>query len=339
MMSDIKNQNNEQLIKVHIKNNRAGEEVFRVTRARYEAACARHPEVARRMGASIGWDLDDFDERLRDIEALLTWDLPTHDLAMRAPRLKWIQVIGAGIEHLLPLDWLPAGVQLANNRGVHAAKAREYALMALLMLNARLPALIAAQRARRADALFTPSIAGRRLLVVGAGHMGAAVGEAGKSLGLEVVGISRHGRPRAPFDAVMDPSALETQLSLADFVALTTPLTAQTRGLMDARRLALMKPGSGLINMSRAQVLDHGDLAARLADGHLSGAVIDVTDPEPLPADASLWEVPNLVITPHVSSDDEEAYIPLTLDRFFENVARHIAGRPLIGVVDPALGY
>jgi phosphoglycerate dehydrogenase-like enzyme len=338
-MSDIETKRDGQPLKVHIKNNRAGEAVFRVTQERYEAARARHPEVARRVETSIGWDLDDFEDRLREAEVLLTWDLPTQDLATRAPCLKWIQVIGAGVEHLLPLDWLPDGVRLLNNRGVHAAKAREYALMALLMLNARLPALIDAQRARRAEAVFTPSIAGRRLLVVGAGHMGAAVGAAGKSLGLEVIGINRHGRPRAPFDAVMDPSALETQLPLADFVALTTPLTAETRGLMDARRLAVMKPGSGLINMSRGQVLDQDALAARLADGYLSGAIIDVTDPEPLPADASLWEAPNLVITPHVSSDDVEAYIPLTLDRFFENIARHLGGRPLIGLVDPTLGY
>ena len=328
-----------QTFKVHIKNNRAGEAVFRVTPERYEAARARHPNVASRLETTIDWDLDRFEERIRDADALLTWDLPTRGLAGRAPRLKWIQVIGAGIEHLLPLDWLPPGVRLVNNRGVHAAKAREYALMALLMLNAHLPALIAGQRTHRYESLFTPSIAGRRLLVVGSGHMGAAVGEAGKSLRLEVVGISRHGRPRPPFDTVMGPQALEAQLPLADFVVLTTPLTPQTHGLMDARRLGLMKPGSGLVNMSRAQVLDHQALAVRLADGHLSGAVIDVTDPEPLPADSPLWEIPNLVITPHVSSDDLEAYIPLTLDRFFDNVDRHLRGEPLLGVVDPTLGY
>ena len=100
-----------------------------------------------------------------------------------------------------------------------------------------------------------------------------------------------------------------------------------------------MKPGSGLINMSRGPVLDHAALADRLSAGHLSGAVLDVSDPEPLPETSPLWDVPNLLLTPHVSSDDLDAYIPHTLDRFFENIARELAGEPLIGVVDAKLGY
>ncbi len=129
-------------IHVHVKNNRAGEPVFRITPERYAEAAARRPEVARHVAPVFDWDLDRFDESMRHAEALITWDIPTENLAERAPNLKWIHVIGAGIEHYLPLDWLPRGVTLVNNRGVHAPKAGEYGAMAILMLNTAMPALM-----------------------------------------------------------------------------------------------------------------------------------------------------------------------------------------------------
>ena len=103
-------------VPVHIKNNRAGEEVFCITPERYEAAAKRHPEVAKRLEVTIDWDLERFEDSIRTTEALVTWDLPTKDLAMRAPRLKWIHIIGAGIEHLRPLDWLPPGCPSSTTR-------------------------------------------------------------------------------------------------------------------------------------------------------------------------------------------------------------------------------
>ena len=116
-------------------------------------------------------------------------------------------------------------------------------------------------------------------------------------------------------------------------------MTEETRGLIDWRRLALMKPSAGLINMSRAGVVDYAALAEALTSGRLAGALLDVFDPEPLPADSPLWDVPNLVMTPHVSSDDLDAYIPRTLDLLFENLQRHLAGEPLKNRVRPELGY
>ena len=326
-------------LKAHIKNNRAGEMTFRVTEKRFQAACARHPATAALLDARIDWDLDHFETSIAEADCLLTWDLPTRDLARRAPRLRWIHVIGAGVEHLQPLDWLPPGVKLINNKGVHAPKTEEYALMALTALNTRLPALVSQQRAHSYDSLFTPRIAGKTLLVVGAGHMGAAAARAGKTLGLRLLGIRRHVQPTPPFDETGGPERLDEWLPRADFDVLTAPLTAETRGLMDARRLSLMKPGAGLINLSRGPVLDAAALCERLDSGHLSGALLDVVEPEPLPAESPLWDQKNLLLTPHISSDDDEAYIPLTLDLFFDNVARHLRGEGLRNVVDTALGY
>ena len=121
------------------------------------------------------------------------------------------------------------------------------------------------------------------------------------------------------------------------FVAV--PLTPETRNLLDARRQALMKPGAGLVNVGRAATVDYDALVANLRSGRLSGAVLDVFDPEPLPSGSSLWSAPNLVVTPHVSADDGDSYIALTLDLVFRNLERLLEGRPLVNVVRPELGY
>ena len=326
-------------IHVHIKNNRDGELVFRTTPERWRAALDRHPEIAGCIDATIDWDLDGFDHSMRTAEALLTWDLPTGDLARRAPRLKFIHVIGAGVEHLMPLDWLPRGVTLVNNRGVHAPKSGEYGMMAVLMLNAAMPALYTRQREARFDPIFTTPVAGKTLVIVGVGNMGGAVARQAKRHGLHVIGVRRHGRPARWVDEMHGPDAIDALLPRADFLLVTTPLTPETEGLIDRRRLDLLKPTAGVVNMGRARVVDYEALADKLRAGTLAGAILDVFSPEPLPPSSPLWETPNLIVTPHVSSDDDVSYVPLTLDLFLDNLARHLAGRPLRNRVRPALGY
>ncbi len=336
-------------VRIHIKNNHAspgtfpntpeGEVVFTITRERFEAAAARHPATAARLDVFIDWDLDNFRESMRSAEVLIAWNLPTEGLAEAAPNLKWIYCVGAGVEHLCPLDWLPPGVTLINNSGVHAAKAGEYGLMAILMLHNSLPRFCTNQRAGRYESIYSTPIAGKTVVIVGVGSLGGAVAGHAKRLGLRVLGVSRHGRPSPDLDQAYTTDALDEVLPQADFVFLATPLTPETRGLMDRRRLDLMKPGAGLVNIGRAAVVDYGALAERLEDGRLGGAILDVFDPEPLPADSPFWQVPNLIVTPHVSADDGNAYVPLTLDLFFDNMTRYLAGEPLVNRVDPALGY
>jgi phosphoglycerate dehydrogenase-like enzyme len=120
---------------------------------------------------------------------------------------------------------------------------------------------------------------------------------------------------------------------------LAVPLTPETRLLLDRRRLALMKPGAGLYNIGRAGLVDHDALAELLASGALGGAILDVFDPEPLPGDSPLWDVDNLVVMPHVTSDDLDEYLPATFDLVFANAARLARGEPLLNRVDPGLGY
>ena len=140
-------------------------------------------------------------------------------------------------------------------------------------------------------------------------------------------------------DEIHTPDNLDNLLPQADFVFVSTPLTTETANLIDRRRQSLMKHGAGIINVGRAGTMDYAALVENLESGHVSGAIIDVFDPEPLPADSPLWHAPNLLVTPHVSADDGDSYVPMTLDLVFSNMRRYLEGEPLENAVRPELGY
>ena len=327
---------------VHFETRVGKPSVFRITSDLVAAAYSRAGSPA------VRWTVNDDAGRtawMQHAEGLVTSnDLlcqagPLHDIGRVMPALRWIHIIGAGIEPLLPLDWLPPGVALTNNSGVHADKACESGMLALLALNARLPQLASQQRRSEWRQLFTPCIAGRSVLVIGLGDIGGAVAKGAKLLGMQVTGLRARPAPHPHADRVLGTEALDAALGESDFVVIATPLTPATRHLMDRRRLALMRPGAGLFNIGRGSCLDHEALAAALGSGHLSGAVLDVFDPEPLPSGSPLWQTDNVLITPHVTADDADRYLPLTLDLVFANAGRLARGETLLNVVDPARGY
>jgi glyoxylate/hydroxypyruvate reductase len=326
-------------LRVHIENVSTMARVFQITAEQYREAGARHPEIAARLQTTIGWDLDIWDDAMRTAEVLIGWRFPREDLAARAPGLRWIHLTGAGIEHVLPLDWLPRGVALTTNSGVHAPKAGEFAAMAILMINNHLPALVTAQREGRWQRIFSSAVRGKTLAVIGVGAMGGAAAQRAKELGMHVLGVRRSGRPHRDVDEMFGPEDLAKVLPRADIVLLCLPLTRETRQILGRRELDLIKPEAGLINMARAGVVDYEALAAKLTQGELSGAMLDVFDPEPLPADSPLWKTPNLIMTPHVSSDDTHDYIARTLDLVVDNAARYLARRSLRNRVRPEREY
>ncbi len=326
-------------INLHIKNNRAGENVFRITSERLTAAGERHPEITRRVDSFIDSDLDNFTESMKTANALVTWDLPTEKLAKIAPKLRWIHIIGAGVEHLQPIDWLPRDVTLTNNRGVHALRTAESAAMAVMMLNIGMPRLFTDQRNHTWNPRFTTAITGKTIACIGVGEMGGAAARRFKQLGLKVIGVRRGAKPHRYVEFMYGPAELKKVLSAADFVHVTLPQTPETIAMIGAAEFDVMKPGAGIINFGRARVIDYAALAERLVDGRIGGAILDVHEPEPLSEDSPFWDTPNLIITPHLTSDDDVSYIPLTLDLVFDNLGQMLLGKPLKNRVNPKLGY
>lgn len=326
-------------IRVHIDNGTRMPPLFWVTPERYAEAAGRHPAVARRLDTTINDDLEDFDHAMQTAEVFIGWRFPIAGLAARAPHLKWMMMLGAGVDHLLPLGQLPPGVVVTTNSGAHVPKAADYGAMALLMLNNRIPLLATAQRTARWDRVFNTPVAGKTVLIVGVGDIGGAVAKSAQRLTMRVLGIRRTGRPHRDVDEMYGPEELDRLLPRVDFVVVTAPLTSATRGLIGKTQLDLLKPEAGLVNMTRSGVVDYEALGDKLTRGELSGAIIDSAPQEPLPSDSPLWHTPNLFITPHVATNDPDQYTARTLDQFFENMRRYLAGQPLLNVVDPAHEY
>jgi phosphoglycerate dehydrogenase-like enzyme len=332
-------ENSKAPLHVHVENARSLMPVFIVRPDQYEKALQRHPDIAARVRTTWGWDQDIYAQQIPTADAMITYRFPHQRLRDDAPQLKFLQILGAGVDYLLPLDWVPPGVTVLTNSGAHVPKAAQSALMALLMLNARMPELAWSQRRREWNRVFTSTLEGKTLLVVGVGQIGGGAATHAKSFGMRVIGTRRSGAAHPDVEQMHRPEALHELLPQADFVLVNTALTPETRFIIADKEFGLMRDGAGFVNMSRGGLVDPAALDRALRSGKLSGAIIDVTYPEPPAADWPYWDTPNLIITPHVLSDDIENYVPRTLDLFFSNLRSYFAGKPLTNEVDLGRNY
>jgi len=244
-------------------------------------------------------------------------------LLARMPALRVAQTLTAGVDDVLP--HLPAGAVLCNARGLHDTSTAELA-MALILASLRgIPQSVRRQDAGEWRQEFHPALADRTVLIVGHGSIGAALEERLRPFECEVVRVARSARS-APHGPVHALEELPELLPAADVVVLLVPLTEQTRGLADAGFLARMKDGALLVNVARGGVVDTGALLAELASGRLRAA-LDVTDPEPLPADHPLWHAPGVLITPHVGGPSS-AFLPRALRLLRAQLLLDLAGEP-----------
>lgn len=325
---------------LHIENSSRSSALSHVKGEHIAAARERHALLARDFEITIGWDGDILEQALATADFLIASRPPQELLRQRAPKLRWIQTTGAGVDHLLPLDWLPEEIVLTNNSGPHGPKGEDFCTMALLALSARLPTFINQQINRTWDPIYTVPIGGKTCVVLGYGDVGQAAVRAAKKLQLYVTAITRSGRGPASglADRVLPSSRVEEVLPQADFLIVAAPLTAETRNFINRPRLALLKPSAGVINVARAPIVDYLALSEMLGAGSLAGAVLDVHDPEPLPAESGLWSTPNLILTPHVSCDDPR-YVDMLLDAWAANLSRLDRNQALKNIVDRRLGY
>jgi phosphoglycerate dehydrogenase-like enzyme len=287
-----------------------------------------------------------------EVEAIVSYRVPA-DLA-GVPRLRWLQVRSAGVDHLAAAPPWQKEIVVTNARGVFAIPMGEYVSGAILRINQPV-ATWAADQARhhwpRGEGEPLATIArGKTAIIVGYGSIGREVARQLAALGLRIIAVKP--RPEVRIDSAYrvpgtgDPDGtiperivgvelLPEVAAEADYLVLTLPLTDASRALVDRRILAALPRRAWLINVSRGGLVDEAALVEALRTGRLAGAILDVVGHEPLPADSPLWDVPNLTISPHVSGATLEFFDELVI----ENVRRWLAGEPLLNRVDPERGY
>ena len=259
-----------------------------------------------------------------------------HDSIFACESVRWVHIAGAGIDHVCP--WDGDRITLTNSAGVLSPYMAEYVMSAMLMANFGFPRYRRQQLKRRWEKHPWRSIAEQTALLVGLGRIGARVAEKAKQVGMTVLGVRSRNVPVEHVDELFLPHELGDAATRADFICLHVPLTDDTRGLVNAGIFARMKSSAWLINTARGPVVDEMDLIEALTEGRIAGAILDVFEQEPLPADSPLWDLENAWITPHVSDSVADWERPMC-ELFCDNLERFVAGQPLINEVDANRRY
>lgn len=307
---------------------------------------------------------DRLDREIADADIYVGWSLRPQQLRA-ASKLRWIHATAAGVSQLMAPELAASDVLLTNSRTVQGPVVAEHVIAALFALAKRLPSAFQhqarhhwAQKTMWEEQPRPREVAGATLGLVGFGTIARETARRALALGMRVLAVREHpelgtspGREVAssgpnsavpqfgnPAVEILGLDSLDDLLSRSDYVVLTAPETPRTAGLMSAARIARMRPGGCLINVSRGSLLDEPALVAALREGRIAGAALDVFQTEPLPLDSPLWDAPNLLLTPHTA-----AVVDGLWERHYaliaENLRRFLAGRPLLNLVDKRKGY
>lgn len=252
-----------------------------------------------------------------------------------ARALKWAQSTYAGVDLLLG-SGCRQDYQLTNIRGIFGPLISEYVFAHLLSLNRHLRHYREQQRLHNWQPIPYQSIRGKTMLIIGTGSIGQHVAHTAANFGLTVLGISRSGREAPGFEHIYQLPALNKVLPRADVVVSVLPSTPQTRGLFNRDRMGFFKPGAIFFNVGRGDAVDESALIEALRHGNLGAAVLDVFATEPLPTESPLWDMPNVVITPHNAG---YSFPDQIVTRFSRNYLKYIEGKPMEGLVNFNLGY
>jgi phosphoglycerate dehydrogenase-like enzyme len=279
----------------------------------------------------------------RDADAVL--GLCSPELLAAGPNVRWIQSYSAGVERCVAIPAVrERDILLTNMQRVAGPVMAEHVIAMMLAYARGLHFYIPERMAGRWTREMPPpgqllTLEGKTVLVVGLGGIGLEVAKRAHALGMRVIATRASGREGPAFVSYVGlPDELHKLASEADFIVNTAPLTSATTGLFDAKFFAAAKPGAFFVNVGRGKSVVQPDLIAALRSGRLAGAGLDVTDPEPLPADSPLWQMQNVILTPHISAGSDlgdEVRFAIGI----ENLRRYVAGERMLSVVDVAKGY
>ncbi len=284
------------------------------------------------------------DGKLEDLisEADILFGSPSipPEVLAQSEALKLVHVGSTGVDRYMVPEFQQSGIILVNSRGVHGPTVADHAMAMLLALSRGFHEAWDNRRHRKWDAKVESvvNLPGKTAGLLGLGAIGLEVAARCKAFGMRAIGTRRNPQQSELVDRVLPPSGLNQVLSESDFVVCSLPLTRETHHLLTISEFSLMKPSAFFINVGRGAVVKEEDLIVALSKGMFKGAGLDVFEEEPLPAESPLWDMPNVIITPH-SAGFDEGHSKKTFDIFLENLVRYQQGLPLINVVDKQLGY
>ena len=292
-----------------------------------------------------GYELLDLSEKPSDTELAqceIIFGNPQPELFSKMPNLKWMHAQTAGVEWYLGPGGLRENVVLTNSSGAYGISIAEHMLTVTLMLLRNARAYIDGQYKKEWESAITArNIYDCHVAVIGLGDIGGRYAQLCHGMGAVVSGVVRSPRAGIPpyVNEIFTVSQIEDAIKTADVVALALPGTDETVNILSKERLSKMKKGALVTNVGRGSAIDQDALIELLQSGHLGGAALDVTTPEPLPEDNPLWEMPNVIITPHISHGGRDNTAGLVIDKFLWYLDDYLAGRPFERVVDRVAGY
>ncbi|MBQ1399215.1 MAG: D-2-hydroxyacid dehydrogenase [Lachnospiraceae bacterium] len=303
---------------------------------------ARFTEIAAAGGAELVF-LDReavTDDDLRDAEVILG-NLPPQRLTV-CEKLRWLQLDSAGANNYGPESGLAADAALTNASGAYGIAISEHMVGCVLMVMKNLANYMPLQERREFRNLGgVKTVYGAKVLAVGMGDIGSNFAKRMHALGATVYGVRRNTHEKPDYvERLFTPADMDEILPEVDVVGLSLPETGETEGMFDYERLKKIRPGAILVNVGRGTAIVTDDLVRAAGEGHFAGVCLDVTDPEPLPADHPLWDIEHVYITPHISGRfNAPVTYEIVLDIFAENLRRYLAGEPLENRVDRGIGY
>ncbi len=277
------------------------------------------------------------DPQLSQAEVVLCWDFDAEQFK-RSPNLRWIHKMSTGVDRMLYPELVNSPVILTNAAGAHALPIAEHVIGVMLAIVKELPRASRFQRQHRWVKDFTRELGGQVLGIVGMGHVGEEIARLAKAMSMTTMAVRRRDLPAQHVDQLLPMDGLHDLLRRSDFVVVTLPLTPRTRGLFGAEEFRAMRPTSYFINIARGQIVHEPALIEALKGGQIAGAALDVAAVEPLPAESPLWDMENVIITPHTSGHSTRVN-DRAVDLFCQNLGRYWMGEQLVNVVDKQAGY
>ena len=302
-------------------------------------------ELPEETSIVVGESAEAFSRAAADADVLYYWGGPgkaLREVFLMCPKLKWVHTKSAGIDNLLFPELIQSGVPFTNGSGVFSESLGEFALGAVLYFAKDFRRMVRNQMAGVWSQFDTTMVSGTTVGIIGYGDIGRAVATRCRAVGMRVVAMKRHGAPVYSVDPLVDkiykPDQLLEMIPECDYIVVSAPLTAETKGMVNAAVFAAMKPTAVIINVGRGPIIDEPAMIAALSEGRIKGAGLDVFAREPLADDSPMYKLENVLLSPH-AADHTPDWQECAMRFFIENFMRYYRGEPLRNIVDKKLGY